>query len=66
MKYEIIINGQIGEKWRSMFEDIEIKQLPNGKTRLFADFEDQSEFYGTISKIRDLGLSLYKVVDKSC
>jgi hypothetical protein len=60
--YRITIKGHLDQHWSTWFEGLTITYSTTGETILSGSLEDQAALYGTLIKIRDLGLSLISVV----
>jgi hypothetical protein len=58
---EIRVKGCLAEHWFEWFNDFEISYTESNETVLNGEVQDQSELYGVIAKLRDLGLSLVAV-----
>jgi hypothetical protein len=58
---EIIVEGQIDETWVEWFEGFSLTYTERNQTILVGDVSDQSALYGTITRLRDLGLDLISV-----
>ncbi len=56
--YEIRIAGHLDKKWSDWLDGMEITHDEAGYTRLAGPIVDQAALYGTLAKIRDLGLAL--------
>ena len=63
--YRITIKGHLDPHWSAWFEGLTIMHCTNGETILSGSLEDQAALYGTLIKIRDLGLSLISVIPAS-
>ena len=59
-KYEIRVEGLLGEHWTSWFEGLTIHQFEPNQT-LLSGFFDQAMLRGILTKISDLGLDLVSV-----
>jgi hypothetical protein len=57
----IRIRSHLDDRWKSWFEDLAIQHAANGETVLTGYIPDQSALYGTLMKLRDLGLTLIAV-----
>lgn len=55
MVYHIKIQGYLQDHW---FEALELEYLEDHTTLIRGDFQDQAELYGTLRRIRDLGIPL--------
>jgi hypothetical protein len=64
---EIRVRGQIDERWSEWLDGLTIAHTGENETLLTGLILDQSALYGLMSKLRDLGLSLYmaKVGDEA-
>ena len=64
--YRIRIRSHLDDRWMSWFEGLTIHHKSNGETVLTGFIQDQAALFGTLMKIRDLGLALIAVepVDK--
>jgi hypothetical protein len=60
-KYRIRIHSQLDERWAPWFEGMSIEHAANDETVLTGILQDQSALFGTLMKIRDLGLVLIAV-----
>ena len=59
--YRIHIRSHLDTRWESWFEDLTIQHEANGVTLLTGSMPDQAALFGTLMKIRDLGLTLIAV-----
>jgi len=59
--YLIRIRGHLDTHWASWFEDLTILHEANGESVLTGGMPDQAALFGTLMKIRDLGLTLIAV-----
>jgi hypothetical protein len=59
--YRIRIRGHLDVRWTSWFEGLTIQHEDNGMTLLTGFLPDQAALFGTLMKIRDLGLTLIAV-----
>lgn len=60
-RVEIIVEGQIDETWVEWFEEFSLTTTERNQTILIGEVSDQSALYGTITRLRDLGLKLISV-----
>jgi hypothetical protein len=60
-KYCIRIRSHLDEGWADWFEGMTIQHTASDETVLTGVLQDQSALYGTLMKIRDLGLTLIAV-----
>ena len=59
--YQIRIKGHLEAQWVTWFEGLTITLEDNGNTLLTGHVVDQSELYGLLKKVRDLGMALVSV-----
>jgi hypothetical protein len=59
--YRIRISSHLDHRWISWFEGMIIAHQANGETLLTGAMPDQAALFGTLMKIRDLGLTLIAV-----
>jgi hypothetical protein len=59
--YNIKIQGQLDERWKEWFDDLDIILTADGDTILSGAIVDQSALHGVLKKIRNLGLTLISV-----
>jgi len=60
-RVEIRVKGRIDEHWSNWFGDLAITYTEGDETILTGTVADQSVLYGTLTRLRDLGLSLLSV-----
>lgn len=58
MFYQIKIEGHLQSHW---FEALEIAHLEDNTTLISGEFEDQASLFGTLRRIRDLGIALVSI-----
>ena len=58
---KIKIEGCLDEKWVEWLDGFKITHTPQNETILAGRVKDQAALYGTIAKLRDLGLKLISV-----
>ena len=58
--YQIRTNGHLDQRWFDSYENLSITHTLNGET-LISGVMDQSALYGTLNRIRDLGMELISV-----
>jgi hypothetical protein len=58
---KIKIEGCLDEKWVEWLDGFKITHTPQNETILAGKVKDQAALYGTIAKLRDLGLKLISV-----
>ena len=61
---EIRVEGQIDESWAEWFEGFTLTYTEQNQIILLGEIPDQAALYGTITKLRDLGLKLIAVNPK--
>lgn len=57
-KYEIRVEGYLGENAAIWFDGFEIEHTADGETTLRGTIIDQAALHGILDRIRDLGLTL--------
>ena len=62
--YEIRVRGLLDESWSDWLDDLAIEQA-HGDTVLTGPIRDQCALHGLLVKIRDLGLPLLSVEQKT-
>ncbi|MGD8405971.1 MAG: hypothetical protein PVJ21_20110 [Anaerolineales bacterium] len=62
--YHIRVKGLLDEKWTAWFDGLEISPQENGETLLSGALTDQSELFGMLTKINNLGLILLSLKRK--
>jgi hypothetical protein len=58
MKYEIRVQGYLGENAAVWFDGFEMEYAASGETILSGSVIDQAALHGLLNRIRDLGLTL--------
>ena len=59
-RYEIVVRGRLSSRYDYAFDGVTL--LPrHGQTTLCADLVDQSQLYGLLNRLRDLGIELISV-----
>jgi hypothetical protein len=61
MQYRIQVKGHLPEAWSEMMEHMEIICETDGNTTISGPIRDQSELYGLISRLQNLGLTLISI-----
>ena len=59
--YEIKIAGDLDARWSQWFGGLEVSTKTEGETLIRGPVRDQTELYGILNKLRDLGLTLISV-----
>jgi hypothetical protein len=63
-RYEIRVQGHLAADWSDWFEGLAVRQETNGETVLSGSL-DQAALHGILAKVRDLGLVLVAVRQKT-
>ena len=58
---EIKIDGHLSDQRARSFEGLQITTLANGETLLSGEIKDQSQLFGILLRIRDIGAPLLSV-----
>jgi len=58
MQVSIRIKGHLDPSWQQWLEGLQIRQEPDGTSRLFGSLQDQPALYGVLAKISRLSLTL--------
>jgi hypothetical protein len=59
-RYEIVVRGRLSSRYECAFDGARL--VPHrGQTTLRADLVDQSQLYGLLNRLRDLGIELVSV-----
>jgi hypothetical protein len=61
MKYQVRVEGELGQDWAEWFEGAAISREGDGVTLLTCAVADQAALDGLLRKLRDLGLTLRSV-----
>ncbi len=61
MKYQIRIEGELGQEWVNWFGGLAISLEGDGVTLLTCTVNDQAALHGLLRKLRDLGLPLLSI-----
>ena len=59
-RYEIVVRGRLSSRYEYAFDGARLVAR-NGQTTLRADLVDQSQLYGLLNRLRDLGIELVSV-----
>ena len=59
-RYEIVVRGRLSERYGAAFDGMTLESR-GGETTLSGAFLDQSQLYGLINRLRDLGIELISV-----
>ena len=59
-RYEIVVRGRLSSRYECAFDGARLVPR-NGQTTLRADLIDQSQLYGLLNRLRDLGIELVSV-----
>lgn len=60
-RYALDIEGVLTEVWDERLDGWQLLQLPGQHTRISGYVRDQSELYGVIAAVRNMGLTLLRV-----
>ncbi len=63
--YEIRVEGILTDQWSDWFENLDIKNHPNGETTLNGSISDQASLIGMLYKLHSLNLALISVTRSS-
>lgn len=58
---EIRVEGHLDVDWSDWFGGLQVTHLSDDESLISGSIEDQSELYGLLSKLRNLGLELKSV-----
>jgi hypothetical protein len=59
-RYEIVVRGRLSIRYECAFDGTTLVPR-HGQTTLRADLVDQSQLYGLLNRLRDLGIELVSV-----
>jgi hypothetical protein len=59
-RYEIVVRGRLSRRYEFAFDGATLVPR-DGHTMLRADLADQSQLYGLLNRLRDLGIELVSV-----
>lgn len=59
-RYEIVVRGRFSSRYECAFDGATLVPR-HGQTTLRADLIDQSQLYGMLNRLRDLGIELVSV-----
>ena len=59
-RYEIVVRGRLSSRYECAFDGARLVPR-HGHTTLCADLVDQSQLYGLLNRLRDLGIELVSV-----
>jgi hypothetical protein len=59
--FEIKIDRHLSDQRARDFEGLQIALLPNGVSQISGEIKDQSELFGILIRIRDMGIPLLSV-----
>lgn len=60
-RYALDIAGVLTDLWDERLEGWRLQKLPGDQTRITGYVRDQSELYGVIAALRNMGLTLLRV-----
>ena len=61
MKYQIRIEGELGQEWADWFGGSAVSREGDGVTLLTCEVSDQAALHGVFRQLRDIGLPLLSV-----
>ena len=61
MKYQLRIEGELGQEWADWFGGLAISREGDGVTQLTCTAFDEAALHGLLRKLRDLGLPLLSI-----
>lgn len=61
IRCKIRVRGHLGSQWQAWFDGLAISSQEQGETLLSGILADEAALYGTLMKLRDLGLILLSV-----
>ena len=59
--FEIKIDGHLSDQRTRSFEGLQVTYLTNGETLISGEIKDQSQLFGILIRIRDMGIQLMYV-----
>ena len=59
-RYDIVVRGRLSHRYEGAFDGVRLEPR-DGQTSLHADVVDQSQLYGLLNRLRDLGIELVSV-----
>lgn len=59
--FEIKIDGHLSDQRARDFEGLQVTLLSNGVSQISGEIKDQSELFGILIRIRDMGIPLLSV-----
>jgi len=59
--FEIKIDGHLSDHRTRSFEGLQVTYLTNGETLISGEIKDQSQLFGILIRIRDMGIPLMYV-----
>jgi hypothetical protein len=59
--YRIRVEGKLSASWSEWLDGLTIEYTPGGETEITGEVRDQSELFGILIQVRDLGLVLVSV-----
>jgi len=65
VSYQIRVRGTLDSHWSGWFAGLTITPEADGNTLLEGSLADQAALYGVINRLRDLGLTLLGVVQRT-
>jgi hypothetical protein len=59
-QFEIVVRGRLSRRYECAFGGVTL-EAHNGRTTISGEFVDQSQLYGLLNRLRDLGIELLSV-----
>jgi len=59
-RYEIVVRGRLSHRYECAFDGVTLVPR-SGETTLCADLADQSQLFGLLNRVRDLGIELISI-----
>ena len=59
--YQLRVAGRLDQHWSAWFGGLTLTHEDDGSTSLTGAVTDQAELHGLLTKIRDLGVTLFSV-----
>jgi hypothetical protein len=59
-RYEIVVRGRLSNRYECAFDGVTLVPR-NGETTLCADVADQSQLFGLLNRVQNLGIELISI-----
>jgi len=59
--YRITVRGRLSDRFATVFDGMSVEEQGNGNAVLVGELRDQTELYGILNRLRDLGIELIRV-----